>query len=80
KNQNIFFVDSKTIGNSKADKIAKELNVPYIQRDVFLDNEDDVNYVKKQLESAVKLTQKKGFVIAIGQPRKKTFKALAKKI
>lgn len=76
KNQNIFFVDSKTIGNSKANKIAKELNVLYIQRDVFLDNEDDVNYVKKQLESAVKLAQKKGFVIAIGHPRKNTFKAL----
>ncbi|EIY8722940.1 divergent polysaccharide deacetylase family protein [Campylobacter jejuni] len=76
KNQNILFVDSKTIGNSKANKIAKELSMPYIQRDVFLDNEDDVNYVKKQLESAVKLAQKKGFVIAIGHPRKNTFKAL----
>lgn len=76
KNQNIFFVDSKTIGNSKANKIAKELSMPYIQRDVFLDNEDDVNYVKKQLQSAVKLAQKKGFVIAIGHPRKNTFKAL----
>lgn len=76
KNQNIFFVDSKTIGNSKANKIAKELSMPYIQRDVFLDNEDDVNYVKKQLESAVKLAQKKGFVIVIGHPRKNTFKAL----
>lgn len=76
KNQNIFFVDSKTTGNSKANKIAKELSMPYIQRDVFLDNEDDVNYVKKQLESAVKLAQKKGFVIAIGHPRKNTFKAL----
>lgn len=76
KNQNIFFVDSKTIGNSKANKIAKELNIPYIQRDVFLDSEDDVNYVKKQLENAVKLAQKKGFAIAIGYPRKNTFKAL----
>ncbi|ENO0428145.1 divergent polysaccharide deacetylase family protein [Campylobacter jejuni] len=76
KNQNIFFVDSKTIGNSKANKIAKELSMPYIQRDVFLDNEDDVDYVKKQLQSAVKLAQKKGFVIAIGHPRKNTFKAL----
>ncbi|HEC2790819.1 TPA: divergent polysaccharide deacetylase family protein [Campylobacter jejuni] len=76
KNQNIFFVDSKTIGNSKANKIAKELSIPYIQRDVFLDNEDDVNYVKKQLKSAVELAQKKGFAIAIGHPRKNTFKAL----
>lgn len=76
KNQNIFFVDSKTIGNSKAAKVAKELGVPYIQRDVFLDNEDDVSYVKKQLQSVVKLAQKKGFAIAIGHPRKNTFQAL----
>lgn len=74
--ENISFVDSKTIGNSKANKVAKEFDMPYIQRDVFLDNEDDVNYVKKQLESAVKLAQKKGFVIAIGHPKKNTLKAL----
>ncbi|WP_270966397.1 divergent polysaccharide deacetylase family protein [Campylobacter upsaliensis] len=70
------FVDSKTIHNSKAPKIAKEMQKNYIKRDVFLDNEDDVIYVKNQLLSAVKLAQKKGYAIAIGHPKKNTFKAL----
>ncbi|EAI9131095.1 divergent polysaccharide deacetylase family protein [Campylobacter upsaliensis] len=70
------FVDSKTIHNSKAPKIAKEMQKIYIKRDVFLDNEDDVDYVKNQLLSAVKLAQKKGYAIAIGHPKKNTFKAL----
>ncbi|EAI7259133.1 divergent polysaccharide deacetylase family protein [Campylobacter upsaliensis] len=70
------FVDSKTIHNSKAPKIAKEMQKIYIKRDVFLDNEDDVIYVKNQLLSAVKLAQKKGYAIAIGHPKKNTFKAL----
>lgn len=76
KNQNLLFVDSKTIGNSKALKVSKEMAMIYMQRDIFLDNEDNVAYVKKQLESAVKLAQKKGFAIAIGHPRKNTLKAL----
>ncbi|EEU7820095.1 divergent polysaccharide deacetylase family protein [Campylobacter upsaliensis] len=70
------FVDSKTIHNSKAPKIAKEMQKIYIKRDVFLDNEDDVDYVKNQLLNAVNLAQKRGYAIAIGHPKKNTFKAL----
>lgn len=74
--EGLIFVDSKTIASSKAPKVAKALGQIYIQRDVFLDNQDDVSYIKKQLMDAVKLAKKKGFAIAIGHPRKNTFKAL----
>lgn len=74
--EGLIFVDSKTIASSKASKVAKALGQIYIQRDVFLDNQDDVAYIKKQLIDAVKLAKKKGFAIAIGHPRKNTFKAL----
>lgn len=74
--EGLIFVDSKTIASSKAPKVAKALGQIYIQRDVFLDNQDDVAYIKKQLIDAVKLAKKKGFAIAIGHPRKNTFKAL----
>ncbi|HEB9327042.1 TPA: divergent polysaccharide deacetylase family protein [Campylobacter coli] len=74
--EGLTFVDSKTIASSKASKVAKALRQIYIQRDVFLDNQDDVAYIKKQLMDAVKLANKKGFAIAIGHPRKNTFKAL----
>ncbi len=75
--QNFTFVDSKTIENSKVQKIAKEFKKPYIQRDVFLDNEDEVEAIKKQIQKAVNLAHKKGFAIAIAHPKKNTFKALA---
>ena len=73
---NIDFIDSKTIGSSKAHLIADKLNRKYIKRDIFLDNEDDVNYVKNQISKAVALAKKNGFAIAICHPRKNTFKAL----
>lgn len=74
--EELIFVDSKTIASSKAPKVAKALGQIYIQRDVFLDNRDDVAYIKNQLIEAVRLAKQKGFVIAIGHPRKNTFKAL----
>ncbi|EAK8151076.1 divergent polysaccharide deacetylase family protein [Campylobacter coli] len=74
--EELIFVDSKTIASSKAPKVAKALGQIYIQRDVFLDNRDDVVYIKNQLIEAVRLAKQKGFAIAIGHPRKNTFKAL----
>lgn len=76
RKEKLLFVDSKTIENSKASKVAKKMGQIYIQRDIFLDNKDDITYIKKQLINAVKIAQKKGFTIAIGHPRKNTFKAL----
>ncbi|EDO6811555.1 divergent polysaccharide deacetylase family protein [Campylobacter coli] len=74
--EELIFVDSKTIASSKAPKVAKALGQIYIQRDVFLDNRDDVAYIKNQLIEAARLAKQKGFAIAIGHPRKNTFKAL----
>ncbi|WP_291953313.1 divergent polysaccharide deacetylase family protein [Campylobacter sp.] len=70
------FVDSRTIGNSKALKLVKEYNQPYIARDIFLDNEDNVEYIKKQIAQVVEKAKNKGFAIAIAHPRKNTFEAL----
>ncbi|MBX1886358.1 divergent polysaccharide deacetylase family protein [Campylobacter peloridis] len=76
-NKNGFiFVDSRTIGNSKAKKLSKKFHQPYIARDVFLDNEDNIEYIKKQIIQAINEAKKKGFAIAIGHPKEKTFEAL----
>ncbi|WP_238386808.1 MULTISPECIES: divergent polysaccharide deacetylase family protein [unclassified Campylobacter] len=76
KKYNFIFVDSVTIGSSKAVKLAPQFQRLYIKRDIFLDNEDDVKKIKKELAKAVALAHKKGFAIAIAHPRKNTFKAL----
>ncbi|PSM52536.1 divergent polysaccharide deacetylase [Campylobacter blaseri] len=69
-------VDSKTIFSSKIKQVAKEQGFRYIYRDVFLDNKDSEVEIKKQIKEAIKIANKKGFAIAIGHPRKNTFRAI----
>lgn len=70
------FVDSRTIGNSKAVEAGNFVNKKILTRDVFLDNVQDVSYIKEQLGKAVKIAKKNGYAIAIGHPRQKTIEAL----
>lgn len=76
KERGMYFVDSKTTPKSVGRKVAEEYGVPYIARDVFLDNENTYEYVMNQLLTTEQIASKKGFVVAIGHPRTNTYKAL----
>ena len=76
KEKNMFFVDSKTTAKSVGKEVAAEFDVPYIARDVFLDNEDNYDYVMAQLLLAEQTALKKGFALVIGHPRTNTYRAL----
>lgn len=76
KQHDLIFVDSMTIGSSKGALISKEFGQNPIKRNIFLDNENDINAIKTRIKQAVQIAHKKGFAIAIAHPRKNTFKAL----
>ena len=76
KERNLFFLDSKTTAKSVGEKVAAEYGVPYIARDVFLDNENDYNYIMKQLRQTEKIAHMRGYAVAIGHPRMQTYLAL----
>lgn len=76
KKQNLFFLDSRTSANSVADKAAKEMQVKYATRHVFLDNNNDKNYILGQLKQTENLALKNGYAIAIGHPKSQTFATL----
>ena len=76
KDEGFQFIDSRTAANSKIRRIAKEHNDPYISRDIFLDNIQNVSYIKNQLKKAVAIAKKRGYAIAIGHPHRATLKAL----
>ncbi len=76
KKRQMYFVDSKTTPKSVGKKVAEEYGVPYVARDVFLDNENEYDYVMSQLLSLEQIAKKKGFVVAIGHPKTQTYKAL----
>ena len=56
KEKNLFFIDSRTSSKSVALRIARELGVPGARRTVFLDNNDDVDYICGQLAELAETT------------------------
>lgn len=76
KQRNLWFLDSKTIGNSVAGKLAGEMGIPYVTRDVFLDNVENVPAVLAQLNQLEVVARKRGYAVAIGHPHDATIVAL----
>ncbi len=76
KKKDMFFVDSRTTPKTVGKEVAEEYGVPYIARDVFLDNDDSFDSIMGQLLLVEQTALKKGFAVAIGHPRKQTINAL----
>ena len=78
KDQGLYFVDSRTTGESIAYKIAQELRIPSAFRHIFLDNDLQEDAIKKQLIKLFRHAQKNGFAVAIGHPYAETLSVLKK--
>lgn len=76
KPKNLFFLDSLTTANSKGFQTAREMGVKTAKRDIFLDNIQTAEAIRKQLESLVAIAKKYGTAIAIGHPYQATVDAL----
>jgi polysaccharide deacetylase 2 family uncharacterized protein YibQ len=76
KNNGQFYVDSLTSDNSVAAKVAKESNVPYLTRDVFLDHKQDMKSIRQQFKQLVKIAKRKGSALGIGHPHITTIEVL----
>lgn len=76
KKEGLQFVDSRTIGTSKAREATRKYGMRYLTRDVFLDDQDGVANVKRQIREAVSKAKRYGTAIAIGHPRVDTIRAL----
>jgi polysaccharide deacetylase 2 family uncharacterized protein YibQ len=78
KSRGLLWLDSKTIPGSAGAAAAQAAGVPYIERDVFIDNEQTVDAVLAQLTDAEKIARARGTAIAIGHPHDATLEALAR--
>lgn len=77
---NLFFIDSMTSKNSIAYEVAQEIGVKTAVRSVFLDNKNDIEYIKGQMLEARKIALKDGEAIAIGHSRINTFYVLKRMV
>ncbi len=72
----LFLLDSMTHPKSVAFEIAKRAGIPTLKRDVFIDNEDNFDYVLKQLEETLRIVKSEGNAVIIGHIRLNTIRAI----
>ncbi|WP_025898986.1 divergent polysaccharide deacetylase family protein [Sneathiella glossodoripedis] len=73
----LLFLDSRTTSDSVGFQMARSRGLPTGNRDVFIDNDINVQSILAQLEKAKALAQKNGVAIAIGHPYLETIEALS---
>ncbi|MBM9616265.1 divergent polysaccharide deacetylase family protein [Desulfobulbus rhabdoformis] len=73
----LFFVDSYTTGNSLGLSSARRMGIPTAKRNIFLDNEQNVDAICKRLGQVAELAREKKNAIAIGHPNQAMVTALA---
>jgi len=76
KKEGFVFLDSRTTGHSVVRRVAADYRVPYLSRDIFLDNVQNRGAILRQLKRAVRIAKKRGYAIAIGHPHRATLDAL----
>ncbi|MCD6582790.1 MAG: divergent polysaccharide deacetylase family protein [Desulfuromusa sp.] len=72
---NLFFIDSRTIGDSVAFSEARKMGLRTATRNIFLDNQADVTYIRQQIHKMVNLAGKNREIIAICHPHAETLEA-----
>ena len=77
KARGLYFVDSRTSPRSVGLSLARSIELDSAGRNVFLDNVQDVEAIRGQLNQLASLARKRGSAIAICHPRKTTIQALA---
>lgn len=76
KNRKLYFLDSFVTNKSACPALARSIKVRFAKRDVFLDNQNDFEYIKGQLIKLKNLARRQGAAIGIGHDRKGTLLAL----
>jgi uncharacterized protein len=77
KEKGLFFIDSKTSPRSVGNSMAREMGIENAGRNVFLDNVQDVEAIRGQLDQLAAMARRKGAAIGICHPHKATIQALA---
>lgn len=76
RKQNLFFLDSLVTEKSICKELSREMKVRFAQRNVFLDNKNDSEYIKSQLAQLILRAKSEGSAIGIGHGKETTLKVL----
>lgn len=76
KEKNLYFLDSLVTNKSVCRGLSKKMRLKFAQRDIFLDNEESSEYIRRQLQNLVLLAKKDGSAIGVGHDREVTLNVI----
>lgn len=80
KKRGYFFIDSRTTKETVCRSSARLLKVPFAQRKVFLDHNQDAKTVRKQIRRLIRYARKYGWAVGIGHPHAVTYRVLKEEL
>ena len=77
KKRGLYYIDSLTTHDSKSKSSARLFQVPFAQRDIFIDHDPRPEAIRSRLEHLVRIAEMKGHSIGIAHPYEATYETLA---
>ncbi|MFZ0613351.1 MAG: divergent polysaccharide deacetylase family protein [Desulfobacterales bacterium] len=76
KQEGLFFIDSRSTGATVGRASARLFQLPFAERDVFIDHVQDPDFMRDQIKDLIQTAQKNGEAIGIAHPSKTTLRIL----
>ncbi len=76
KKKGLFFIDSRTTVDTLCKPSANLFQIPFAQKDVFVDHIPDPDFIRKQIRRLVKIADSHGEAIGIAHPHAVTYEIL----
>jgi len=77
KKRSLFFIDSRTTSETLCKPSARLLQLPFAQRDVFIDHIQKPDFIRKQINLLIRIADKHGEAIGIAHPHIITYNILS---
>ena len=73
KEEGLFFIDSRSTAETAGRPSARLFQLPFAERDVFIDHDQDPDIIRGQIRKLVRIARKNGEAVGIAHPTKSTY-------
>jgi len=76
KEHGLFWLDSRTTAGTRGVEVAHAFGVPALERDIFIDAEVNVDFIRRQVRKLIAAARVHGTAVGIGHPHLETIAVL----
>lgn len=76
KQRGLFFIDSRTTSDSMGKPSARLFQLPFAERDVFIDHYVKPDFIRKQIKELIRIARRNGAAVGILHPHATTYQIL----